>query len=290
MDSVLLELTAEHEIMLPRAPSVVDACRAACTDTPKGPYICSLRELLGIVGSFEWRRKGVLVAALGQKVVYPHYGVFAPTRQDYINFLSSIPLPASLTPDSLAMDIGTGTGVLAATLIHRGVSRVVATDSNPRAVACARENIERLGMNESISVLLADIFPPPAERAALILCNPPWLPGNPSSSLEKSVFDPSNHMLHGFLKGLHRYLLPKGEGWLIMSNIAEIVGLRSRESFLQTVEQSGLIVLRKFDYCASNILYEKEDEKDDSDDANDIMITARKKEVISVWKFGLRET
>ena len=58
-----------------------------------------------------------------------------------------------------AFDVGTGTGVIAAVLARRGVARVVATDVDPRALACARENLERLGLAQRVEVVQADLYP-----------------------------------------------------------------------------------------------------------------------------------
>ena len=78
--------------------------------------------------------------------IHPHYGVFAPIRSEYVDLVAKAPLPAAVASPSIAFDIGTGTGVLAAVLARRGIERVVATDMDPRALACARENVERLGL------------------------------------------------------------------------------------------------------------------------------------------------
>jgi methylase of polypeptide subunit release factors len=79
--------------------------------------------------------------------------------------------------------------VLATVLAHRGVARVVATDADPRAVACAAENLERLGFGARTEVVLTDLFPP--GRAPLVVANPPWLPGRPRTPLDHAVYDPS---------------------------------------------------------------------------------------------------
>ena len=52
-----------------------------------------------------------------------------------------------------AFDIGTGTGVLSALFAQRGVSRVIATDKDPGALACASENIKRLGFDHQVEVV-----------------------------------------------------------------------------------------------------------------------------------------
>jgi ribosomal protein L11 methyltransferase len=46
-------------------------------------------------------------------------------------------------PPAAALDVGTGTGVLAIALAKRGVGRVVAIDTDPQAIAAARANLRR---------------------------------------------------------------------------------------------------------------------------------------------------
>ena len=142
-------------------------------------------------------------------------------------------MPAACRPASLAFDIGTGTGVLAAVLARRGIQRVIATDQDPRALACARENIERLGLAKQVEVVEADLFPD--GQAALVVCNPPWVPARPSSPIERGIYDPESRMLRGFLAGLPAHLLPDGEGWLILSDLAEHLGLRTRDELLAMI-------------------------------------------------------
>jgi len=100
----------------------------------------------------------------------------------------------------VAFDIGVGTGVLSAVLARRGVPRVVATDLSDRALTCARDNMVRLGLQDRVELLQTDLFPD--GQAGLIVCNPPWLPAQPTSVLEQAVYDPDSAMLRGFLSGL----------------------------------------------------------------------------------------
>ncbi|OPH11581.1 methyltransferase, partial [Azospirillum brasilense] len=136
----------------------------------------------------EWRKKGVEIPALGappDNRIHPHYGVFSPVRGEYIDLVAQVPLPAGAA--ALAFDIGTGTGVLAAVLARRGVRRVVATDQDPRALACARENLQRLRVLPAVDILQADLFPP--GRAPLVVCNPPWVPARAAAPVERAVYD-----------------------------------------------------------------------------------------------------
>src|SRR6185312_15491348 len=106
---------------------------------------------------------GVQVPALGARI-HPHYGVFAPTRSEYVDLVGDCPLPQS----AVAFDIGTGTGVLAAVLARRGVPRIVATDNSVRAVECARDNVRMLGLQRRVTVVETDLFP--SGRADLVVC------------------------------------------------------------------------------------------------------------------------
>lgn len=275
---VLLPFEADHSVPLRRAPDVRQACLQA-HGAVDGPYVASLRELQGLIGAHEWRKQGVPVAALGA-VIHPHHGVFSPVRGEYVDLVAQAPLPAALrSPESghAAWDIGAGTGVLSAVLARRGVAQVVATELAPRALACARDNLQRLGLSERVQLVEADLFPDTATfgRSALIVCNPPWLPGQPSSAVEQAVYDPDSRMLRGFLAGLAGRLLPGGEGWLILSDIAERLGLRSREQLENWIQEAGLSVAGRID---THPRHRK------AQDASDPLHAARKAEVTSLWR------
>ncbi len=236
---ILIPLDADYSIPLRRAPDMRAACAEAYGPGEEASLV-SLRELLGLVGAHEWRKKGVEIAQLGARI-HPHYGVFSPVRGEYLELVQQAPLPST----ELAFDIGTGTGVIAALLAQRGVRHIIATDQDQRALDCARDNLSRLGLSEKVEVIEADLFP--AGQAPLIVCNPPWIPARPSSSVEYAVYDPDSRMLRGFLSGLAAHLTPGGEGWLIISDIAEHLGLRTREALLALFEASGLRVVERLD-------------------------------------------
>ncbi|MFD7659598.1 50S ribosomal protein L11 methyltransferase [Actinosynnema sp. NPDC059797] len=239
LSRVLVELGPGYRLDLPHAPDVSLACLLV-----HGPsherLVTPLTELHGVLGAHRWRVRGVPVPALGG-TIHPHYGVFAPTRQEYLDLVATAPWPRPAT----AFDIGTGTGVLAAVLVRRGAGRVVATDVQPRAVACARDNAARLGLADRIRVERADLFP--AGRADLVVCNPPWLPAVPASPLDAAIYDPGSRVLTGFLSGLPHHLAPGGEGWLVLSDLAERLGLRTRDQLTRMFAEAGLRVVDRLD-------------------------------------------
>ncbi|RZT41263.1 methyltransferase [Cupriavidus agavae] len=268
---LLLPFEAGHVVPLRRAPDVSEACEQVY-GTADAPYVASMRELLGLIGAYEWRKKGVEIPMLGERI-HAWYGVFSPVRGEYLELVAKAPLPS----DTLAFDIGTGTGVLAALLAQRGVRRVVGTDQDVRALGCARENIERLGLDGDVEIVDANLFP--KGRAPLIVCNPPWVPGRPSSPIEHAVFDPDSRMLRGFLSGLAAHLEPGGEGWLILSDFAEHLGLRSRDELLGWIEAAGLKVLGRLDIRPRH---------PKAADADDPLHAARKAEVTSLWRLAAK--
>jgi SAM-dependent methyltransferase len=274
LSMLLVKLEGDYGVPLRRAPDLRAACSQAWGPADGSPSVASLRELLGLVGAHEWRKKGVEISALGpppDNRIHAHYGVFSPVRGEYIDLVARVPLPST----ELAFDIGTGTGVLAAVLARRGVQRVVATDQDLRALACARENVVRLALADRVEVLEADLFP--AGVAPLVVCNPPWLPGRPSAPIEHAVYDEGSRMLRGFLSGLVAHLAPAGEGWLILSDLAEHLGLRTRQELLAWIEAAGLRVMGR---------EEARPRHPKATDPGDPLHSVRSKEVTALWRLA----
>ena len=269
---LLIEVGENYKISLKRAPDFSQACLEAYGEFTS-PFVVSIRELQGLVGAHEWRKKGVPIEAIGANI-HPHYGVFSPIRGEYLALLAKAPLPSI----ELAFDIGTGTGVISVLIAKRGVKKIVATDQDPRAINCAQENITRLGLQKQITLTQTNMFP--EGKAPLIVCNPPWLPAKPSSPIEYAVYDPESKMLFAFLNGLKAHLTDDGEGWLIMSDFAEHLGLRAKDELRNAIEQAGLDVEEKIDI--------KPKHSKVSDEA-DRLHTARKAETTSLWRLKKKQ-
>ncbi len=237
---LLIRLESDNTIALRRAPAWEQALLQVY-GSAHPPMLVSLRELLGVVGAYEWCRKGVPIIDCDFRI-HPHYGVFSPSRAEYLTLLLQAPLPENCRT---AFDIGTGTGVLSILLAKRGVARIIATDSSPRAVACAQDNVDRLGLGDQVTVQEVAFFP--EGRADLLVCNPPWLPGKVTSSLDAAVYDPNEQMLKGFLQKARQHLEPGGQLWLIMSDLAQLLGLRAVNELTQLFSENGLRVLAVYE-------------------------------------------
>lgn len=93
------------------------------------------------------------------------------------------------------------------------------------------------------------------------------------------MYDPESRMLLGFLNGLAGHLEPGGEGWLILSDIAEHLGLRSREMLLNAIEGAGLKVIDRMDTRPQHAK---------AFDPADPLHAARSAEVTSLWRLAAR--
>ncbi len=275
LSMLLIPLNADRSIPLRRAPDLIQACAEAWGPATQANIVTSLRELLGVVGAHEWHKKGIEVEALGgapNNKIFPSYGVFSPVRGEYVALVANAPLPIDY---SLAFDIGVGSGVLSALLSRRGVKRIVATDNDPRAILCARGNLDRLGALPKVQLIQTDLFP--EGQAPLIVCNPPWLPARANAPIEHAIYDENSQMLRGFLSGVLAHLSPQGQAWLILSDLAEHLGLRSREELLGWIEQAGLQVLGREDIRPTHAK---------AMDKEDPLHAARSAEVTSLWRLG----
>lgn len=275
LSMLVLSIEGDYRIALRRALDVQAALTNAWGPATGEARLVSLRELLGVLSAYEWQRKGVFLDVGLQEglTVHPHYGVFSPVRNEYLQLLAKAPLPSL----DLAFDIGTGTGVVAAVLLMRGVKQVIATDNSERALNCAQDNLQRLKLADRATLQLCDVFP--QGLAPLIVCNPPWLPGKATSLLEQAVYDPDSRMLRTFIAGVAAHLTPDGEAWLIVSDLAEHLNLRTRAQLLQWITDAGLQVLGRDDIRPSHAKVH---------DASDALHAARQQELTSLWRLGVR--
>jgi release factor glutamine methyltransferase len=91
------------------------------------------------------------------------------------------------------LDLGTGTGAIAITLLaERPDASAVATDISPAALAVAAENAERSGVAERLGLIHGSWFEPVTGVFDIIVSNPPYIPAGDIAGLSPDVrnFDP----------------------------------------------------------------------------------------------------
>jgi len=137
-------------------------------------------------------------------------------------------------PDARVLDLGTGTGILAIAAA-RTATRVTAVDRNPAALECVRINTNRNGVDDRVELRLGDLFEPVAgERFDLILCNPPYLAGEPATDLEHALL--AGDFPDRFARNLPDHLTDGGRALVILSTIGE------EDTFIEAFKRVGLEV------------------------------------------------
>ena len=84
-------------------------------------------------------------------------------------------------------------------------------------------------------------------------------------------------MLRGFLAGLAAHLAQQGEGWLILSDLAEHLGLRAEGELQALFDAAGLVVVGRE---TARPRHPK------AADAGDPLHAARSREVTSLWRLA----
>lgn len=105
-----------------------------------------------------------------------------------------------------ALDIGTGTGILACTIAKYTLSNATALDVSEKALKIAEENIKNLGLSKKVKILKSDLFENVDEKFDLIVSNPPYIPLSEKATIQKEVtFDPELALYTKDAKGLEFY-------------------------------------------------------------------------------------
>lgn len=271
---VLVELDSKYRVKLARAPDVRVACEQVWGPAPKERTLVPLKTLLGMMGAAQWRKTGIQIPGL-HDVLRPHYGVYTPTRTDYLDLLSVLREVKGKT----VFELGTGTGVLSFVLLQKGAKSVVATDIEARAVVCAKENAEALGYATRFQVFEQTGFP--KGKADLVVCNPPWIPEAPKNRVDRAVFDEGSAFLLEFLEGLSAHLTAEGRGVLLVSNLAELLGLREPGWLEAQFERCGLTV---------ELETKAKPRHDKAKDKGDRLHEARSKEITSLYVLKAKST
>ena len=179
-----------------------------------------------------YRHDAAVVETLGGLTIQVLPGVFNPAlfrvTPVFLEWLDEDLVP----PSAAVLDVGTGTGVLAIAAA-RTAARVTGVDRNPAAIECARINARRNGVADRVDLRPGDLFEPvDGERFDLVLCNPPYLEGDPEGDLEHALL--AGDFPDRFARDLPDHLADGGRSLVILSDLGE------QQRFLDAFARAGL--------------------------------------------------
>ena len=142
-----------------------------------------------------------------------------------------------------ALDIGTGTGILACTIAKYTLSKSTALDVSDNALKIAEENIKNLDLSKKVKTLKSNLFEKVSEKYDLIVSNPPYIPLSEKATIQKEVtFDPDLALYTKDEKGLEFYekISQNAKNYLNQNGYLLFeMGLGQSEDIKQILEQEG---------------------------------------------------
>src|SRR5579862_6610958 len=161
------------------------------------------------------RTESITVDAAGFTFEVPP-GVYPPNPLGLAELVA-----AEVRPGEAVLDLGTGSGVNAVAAAAAG-GRVLATDVNPEAVACAAGNAARNGFAARIEVVTGDLFAPAPGRFDVIAFDPPFRWFAAADVAERATADEDYGTLTRFFAEASGHLAPGGRLLLSFGNTGDL--------------------------------------------------------------------
>jgi hypothetical protein len=203
-------------------------------------FVLTFPQVQGLNSSWQWYTKGTQMPVLHRRL-HPFYGTYFPSRFEHLELFADW-LKKYRGNQNLAIDVGTGCGVLAFQLSQAHWPQVLATDINPNALESVRRELKRKPVKGEIKTEEADLLGEGEELADLIVFNPPWLPGKMHNALDLAMYYPPD-LFDRFFRVASKRLAPQGRVVVVFSNLLQIEGSASEHPVRKELEKGGRFVL-----------------------------------------------
>ena len=147
-------------------------------------------------------------------------GVYPPLEDSFL-LAKSLPEFTGKT----VLDMGCGTGIQGITALASGAKKTVFADKNPLALACAKKNLEKLGLQGEF--VQSDLFENIREKFDAIIFNPPYVPSEKTVYPDVDGGKKGREVLDRFIEGFPARLKEKGECFFLQSSLNGIEKTRS---------------------------------------------------------------
>ena len=182
-------------------------------------FFLPISKIQGLNSSWQWYVKGIKYPMLNFPI-RPYYGVYFPTRFDHLRVFDKW-LKRFNGEKNLAIDIGTGCGVLTFIMLNQGFKRVYASDTNPNALISVCKTAEEMNLSERIILKQADLFADCNVKSDLIVFNPPWLPADSDlNGIDTAIYYPDADIFARFFSEAFLRLNSGGTLIFMFSNFA----------------------------------------------------------------------
>ncbi len=234
--------TASARLLVPIRDNRIDLKKAPAIGWLKELYpdisrfVLSFPQVQGLNSSWQWYEKGAQMPVLHRRL-HPFYGTYLPTRFEHLELFAGW-LKKYRGNQTLAIDVGTGCGVMAFQLSQAHWPRILATDINPNALESVRRELKRKPARAEIKTEEADLLGKGEEPADLIVFNPPWLPGKTHNTLDLAIYYPED-LFERFFAAAAKRLAPKGRVIVIFSNLAQTEDSGSGHPVRKELEEGG---------------------------------------------------
>lgn len=191
-------------------------------------------------------QKKAVLETIANKPFWVYPNVFNPTKGrastillDYLKFKKG----------TTVLDVGSGCGLYGIIALYNGASRVVATDINPNAVACARRNVRLHHMEKKMQVRKGNVFSAikETEKFDVIIANPPFFRAGANvrtdDFIKQCFIDTKAHFLYEFIHNARDHLTEKGKILLVYGKsgyIEELLSLIAGYHYQYTVLETKL--------------------------------------------------
>ena len=156
--------------------------KVALPDAPRAGFLAELypdhadfalpvEDARVLSSAWDWYEQGVHFPVLGYRV-HPFYGTYIPARMEHLELFGTWLAKYKGARDR-AIDVGTGSGVLALQMAKAGFKQVLATDINPNAIESVARQLQRLPKAPAIELEHADLLGADRGPIDLIVSNPP---------------------------------------------------------------------------------------------------------------------
>jgi len=162
-----------------------------------------------------------------------------PETEELAEFLQS----QIANPKSEILDVGTGSGVIALSLAkHFPEAKVFAVDVSDDALALAKENAVRLGLNERVQFRKSDLLENLPERFDLIVVNRPYVSMQDRHLLAREVLQDPEMALFGGPNGdeIVRRLIEQAPSHLNPNGLLALeIGINQAEGLTELLRQKN---------------------------------------------------